>query len=90
VKDEIGLTQVTFTRKVVKCSGGIAFCCKCNGNGYIRVIGQVTDYYGLREIVAYDVCPVSIGNKLTFHLLEVTYYLINLEEPDKITPSNPD
>ncbi len=40
---------------------------------YIRVIGEVGDYYGVHEIIAFDVRPVSSGNKVTPHFLEVAY-----------------
>jgi hypothetical protein len=32
---------------------------KCNGNCYICVIGEVEDYYGVHEIIAFNVRPVS-------------------------------
>ncbi len=28
---------------------------KCNSNCYIRVTGEVEDYYGVHEVVAFDV-----------------------------------
>jgi hypothetical protein len=28
---------------------------KCNSNRYIRVIGEVEDYYGVHEIIAFNV-----------------------------------
>jgi hypothetical protein len=46
---------------------------KCNGNRYIRVIGEVEDYYGVHEIIAFNVRQVSSGNKGTHHFLEVAY-----------------
>jgi hypothetical protein len=46
---------------------------ECNGNHYIRVIGEVKDYYGVHEIIAFDVGPVSSGNEVTHHFLEVAY-----------------
>jgi hypothetical protein len=48
---------------------------KCNGNCYICVIGEVKDYYGVQEIIAFDVQPVSSGNKVTHHFLKVVYSL---------------
>ncbi len=56
-----------------ECKAVLALTDKCNGNGYIHVIGKVPDYYNVREIIAFDVCPVSSGNKLTYHFLEVAY-----------------
>ena len=46
---------------------------KCAINTYVRVIGMVKDDFNLRTIVASDVRPVSTGNELTYHLLEVGY-----------------
>ncbi len=46
---------------------------KCNGNCYICVIGEVEDYYGVNKIIACNVRPVSSGNKVTHHFLEVAY-----------------
>jgi hypothetical protein len=46
---------------------------KCNSNCYICVIGEVEDYYGVHEIIAFDVWPVSSGNEVTHHFLEVAY-----------------
>ncbi len=46
---------------------------ECNGNCYICVIGEVVDYYGLHEIIAFDIRPVSSGNKVSHHFLEVAY-----------------
>ena len=53
-----------------------AQCClieECNSNCYICVIGEVEDYYGVRKIIAFDVWPVSTGNEVTYHFLEVAY-----------------
>ncbi len=46
---------------------------KCKSNCYIRVIGEVEDYYGVHKIIAFDVRPVSSGNEVTHHFLEVAY-----------------
>jgi hypothetical protein len=46
---------------------------ECNGNCYIRLIGEVADYYGVHEIIAFDIRPVSSGNEVTYHFLEVAY-----------------
>jgi hypothetical protein len=53
-----------------------AQCClieECNSNCYICVIGEVEDYYGVHKIIAFNVQPVSSGNKVTHHFLEVAY-----------------
>jgi hypothetical protein len=46
---------------------------ECNSNHYICVIGEVKDYYGVHEIIAFDVRPVSSGNEVKYHFLEVAY-----------------
>jgi hypothetical protein len=46
---------------------------ECNSNRYIRVIGKVEGYFGGHEIIAFDVRPVSSGNEVTHHFLEVAY-----------------
>jgi hypothetical protein len=46
---------------------------KGKGNHYICVIGEVEDYYGVHEIIAFDVRPVSSGNQTTHHFLAVAY-----------------
>jgi replication factor A2 len=46
---------------------------ECNSNWYIQVIGEVEDYYGVHEIIAFNVRPVSSGNEVTHHFLEVAY-----------------
>ncbi len=53
---------------------------KCNGNGYICGIGEVTDYYGVHETIAFDVCLVSSGNEVTYHFLEVAYLFEKMME----------
>ncbi len=39
----------------------------------MRVIGQVCKFDGQRQIVANNVRPVSLGNELTYHLLETAH-----------------
>ncbi len=31
------------------------------------------DYYGVHEIIAFDIQPVSSGNEVTHHFLKVAY-----------------
>lgn len=45
----------------------------CSDHTYIRVIGQVKEYDGARQIIASDVRPLTSGNELTYHLLEVAH-----------------
>jgi hypothetical protein len=40
---------------------------------YIHVVGEVTDYYGVHKIMTFDIRPVSSGNEVTNHFLEVAY-----------------
>jgi hypothetical protein len=42
-------------------------------HSYVHVIGMVTDDFNIRTIIVSDVRPVSSGNKITYHLLEVAY-----------------
>jgi hypothetical protein len=44
-----------------------------SGLQHIRVIGEVVDYYGVHEIIAFDIRTVSSGNEVTHHFLEVAY-----------------
>jgi len=55
------------------CSGAVELHRKCMINSYVRVIGMVADDFNIRTIIASDVRPVSSGNEITYHLLEVAY-----------------
>jgi hypothetical protein len=46
---------------------------ECNSNHYIRIIGEVKEYYGVHKMIAFDVQPVSSGNEVTHHFLEVAH-----------------
>ncbi len=48
---------------------------KCNGNGYVGVIGEVEDYFDVHQIIVFDVCLVTSGNEVTQCFLEVAYSL---------------
>ncbi len=56
-----------------ECSGAVELCHKCTINSYVCVIGMVADDFNIRTIIASDVQPVSSGNKINYHLLEVAY-----------------
>ncbi len=56
-----------------ECSGAVELRRKCMINSYVRVIGMVADDFNIRTIIASDVRPVSSGNELTYHLLQVVY-----------------
>jgi hypothetical protein len=73
VEDGTRLMRVILWRNKRECMAQHRLLGKCNSNCYIRVIGEVKDYYGVHEIIAFDVQPVSSGNKVTNHFLEVAY-----------------
>jgi hypothetical protein len=73
VEDVTGLVRVILWREQKECTTQRWLIHECNGNCYIRVIGEVGDYYGVQEIIAFNVRPVSSGNKKTHHFLEVAY-----------------
>jgi hypothetical protein len=80
VKDGTGLVRVILWRKEKKCKAQHQLIHKCNSNCYIRVIGEVEDYYGVHKINAFNVWPVSSGTKVTHHFLEAAYSLENMLE----------
>ncbi len=59
--------------KCLECSGAVELHCKCTIDSYVHVIGMVTDDFNIRTIIASDVRPVSSGNEIIYHLLEVAY-----------------
>ena len=73
VEDGTGLVQVILCRKEKECMAQHCLIDKCNSNHYIHVIGEIKDYYGVHEVIAFNVWPVSSGNKVTHHFLEVAY-----------------
>ncbi len=73
VEDGTGLVQVILWRGKKECTAQRCLIDECNSNCYICVIGEVEDYYGVHEIIAFDVQPVSSGNKVTHLFLEVAY-----------------
>ncbi len=73
LEDGTGLVRVIFWRKQKECTAQRCLIDKCNGNHYICVIEEVADYYGVHEIIAFDIRPVSSGNKVTHQFLEVAY-----------------
>ena len=56
-----------------ECSGALELRRKCTINSYVCVIGMVADDFNIRTIIASDVRPVSSGNEITYHMLEVAY-----------------
>jgi replication factor A2 len=73
LEDGTGLLRIIFWRKQKECTAQRHPIDKCNSNRYIRVIGEAADYYGVHEIIAFDIRPVSSGNEITHHFLEVAY-----------------
>jgi replication factor A2 len=73
LEDGTGLVRVIFWQKQKECMAQHHLIDECNGNRYIRVIGEVADYYGVHEIIAFNIRPVSSGNEVTHHFLEVAY-----------------
>ncbi len=73
VEDVTGLVQVILCKEEKECMAQRQMIHECNSNHYIRVIGGVKNYYGVHKIIAFDVRPVSSGNEVTHHFLEVAY-----------------
>ncbi len=73
VEDGTGLVRVILRRNKRDCTAQHRLLDKCNSNHYICVIGEVEDYYDVHKIIAFNVRPVSSGNKVTHHFLEVAY-----------------
>jgi hypothetical protein len=55
VEDGTGLVRVILWRNKRECMAKYCLHDKCNRNCYICVIGEVEDYYGVHEIIAFDV-----------------------------------
>ncbi len=55
VEDGTGLVQVILWRKEKECTAQRRLIHECNSNHYICVIGEVKDYHGVHEIIAFDV-----------------------------------
>ncbi len=54
-EDGTGLLRIIFLRKQIECTAKRHLIDECNGNCYIRDIGEVPDYYGVHEIIAFDI-----------------------------------
>jgi aspartyl/asparaginyl-tRNA synthetase len=55
VEDGTGLVRVILWRKEKECTAQRQMIHKCNSNCYICVTGEVEDYYGVHEIIAFGV-----------------------------------
>ncbi len=73
LEDGTGLLRVIFWQKQKECTAQHYLIDECNDNRYIRVIGEVADCCGVHEIIAFNIRPVSSGNEVTHHFLEVAY-----------------
>jgi hypothetical protein len=75
VKDVTGLVQDKVgVNKGNKCSMASSLRWDAStDHAYVRVIRQVCKCDGQRQIVANNIRPVSSGNELTYHLLEVAH-----------------
>jgi hypothetical protein len=73
VEDGTGLVWEILWRGKKECTAQRCLIDEWNSNRYIHVIGEDEDYYGVHEIIAFDVRPVSSGDKVTHHFLEVAY-----------------
>jgi replication factor A2 len=73
MEDGTGLVRVILWRKEKECMAQRQLIHKCNSSYYIPVTGEVEDYFGVKEIIAFNVRPVSSGNEVTHHFLEVAY-----------------
>jgi hypothetical protein len=54
VEDGTGLVRIILWRKEKECMALRCLIDECNTNRYIHVIGEVEDYYGVHEIIAFD------------------------------------
>ncbi len=59
VEDCTELVQVILWREQKECMTQHWLIHECNSNCYIRVIGEVKDYYGVHELIAFNVQPVT-------------------------------
>ncbi len=55
VEDGTGLVRVILWRKEKEITAQHQMIHECNSTCYICVIGEVGDYYGVHEIIAFDV-----------------------------------
>ncbi len=54
VGDGTGFVRVILWRKENECTAQRQMTHECNSNRYIRVIGEVEDYYGVHKIISFD------------------------------------
>jgi hypothetical protein len=73
LEDGTVLVRVILWLKQKECTAQRHLIDECNGNHYICVKGKIADYYGVHEIIAFNVQPASSSNKVAHHFLEVAY-----------------
>jgi hypothetical protein len=74
IEDGTGQMRVVLLRpQCFECSGAVELHRECTINSYVCVIGIVADDFNIKTIIASDVWPVSSGNEITYHLLELAY-----------------
>ena len=64
MEEGTGLVRVILWRKEKECMAQLQMIRESNSNCYICVIEEVEDYYGVHEVIAFDVQPVSSGNEV--------------------------
>lgn len=74
IEDGTGLIEVKQWIDTNDCSALHEIRQACMKDGaYLTIIGQIKDYDGKKTIVADSVRPISTGNEITHHLLEVVF-----------------
>jgi replication factor A2 len=81
VEDGTGIFQVKVFSSMKDDGSGDADCSAmqqirmdaCQDNQYVRIIGQVREFDGTRQVIANDVRVLSSGDELTYHYLEVAH-----------------
>jgi hypothetical protein len=63
VEDGTGLVRVILWRKEKECTAQCQMIHECNSNCYICVIGEVEDYYGVHEKIAFDIDQLVLATK---------------------------
>jgi len=58
-------------------------------NIYVKIVGSIKEYDGKKMIVADSIRPLSTGNELTHHMLEVVYSAEHFKRKDTIVAPPP-
>lgn len=74
IEDGTGLIEVKQWIDANDCAALYQLRQACNKeNVYLAITGQIKDYDGKKMIVAEKIRPLSTGNEITHHMLEVVY-----------------